>query len=165
MRCLESEAQDSAAWLDKTGAVPRQKEPAITLGRRRVLTRGYPVTDLIGSPRAVLLVLPSGVLERQVRDARAGDAEHIPDSWVALAQDVVEPVVPGSRQVAGEMPDDPQSGELPDGPQVWSEVWSGPEGELGVELADSYAFESYRARAARRRGWFAGRRPRFKLER
>ena len=53
------------------------------------------------------VVLPPGVLERQVGHGGRLDAEHVTDRSVALAEDVVEPVRPRAGYVGGELPGRP----------------------------------------------------------
>jgi hypothetical protein len=62
-----------------------------------------------------LVVLPTRVLEREVRHGGLFDAEHVPDGGVALAEDVGEPVRARARHVARELPDRPLERRRPRG--------------------------------------------------
>src|SRR4029450_8805046 len=54
-----------------------------------------------------LLVLPPRILDREIRDGRALDAEQVTDGGVSFAQDVVEPIRTSSPHMTGELPDGP----------------------------------------------------------
>ena len=92
--------------------------------------------DLGRAAGVVLVVLPPGVLQRQVGNGGAGDAEEVTSGGIAFAEDILEPVGAGSRRV---------SGELPDGPLVRS----GPQSQLlGGEITERVEDEALVGRPA-----------------
>jgi hypothetical protein len=70
-------------------------------------------------------ILPPCVLEGQVGDGRARDAEHVTDGCVALAEDIVKPIRPRPSHVAGDLPDRQLGGGSPKCQLVLVEIADG----------------------------------------